>query len=163
MITSWAELMLWPTVSRSVRLGVGHPFGAYDQILLFPFFCRKIVLLFVLGRPLWQEDGSIIYSAICKWSESRRTHNHTLLPHLRLLGSLPIASYGSRGLRWKYSNPLLQEDHIQCCGGWSNRVPPRCKLSLLFLPSSSVKRQGAPSRKPMNTFQNFTMINERQS
>jgi hypothetical protein len=41
-----------PTVSRPIRLGVGHPFGAHDQILLFPFFFRKIALLFVLGRPL---------------------------------------------------------------------------------------------------------------
>jgi hypothetical protein len=52
--------MLWPTVSQSVCLGVGHPFGAHDQILLFPFFCRKIALLLVLGRPLWRVDGSII-------------------------------------------------------------------------------------------------------
>jgi hypothetical protein len=78
------EVTLWLTVSQSVCLGVGHPFGAHDQILLFPFFCRKIALLFVLGRPLWREDGSVICSAIYQWSESRRTHNHTLLPHLRL-------------------------------------------------------------------------------
>jgi hypothetical protein len=30
-------------------------------------------LLFVLGRPLWREAGSIICTAICRWSESRRT------------------------------------------------------------------------------------------
>jgi hypothetical protein len=29
--------MLGPTVSRPIRLGVGHPFGAHDQIVLFPF------------------------------------------------------------------------------------------------------------------------------
>jgi hypothetical protein len=46
-----------------------------------------------------------MYSAICQCSESRRTHNHTLLSHLRLLGSLPVASYDSQGLRWKYSCP----------------------------------------------------------
>jgi hypothetical protein len=71
----------------------------------FPFFCRKIALLLVLGRPLWWEDGSVICSAICQWSESRRTHNHTLLFHLRLLGSLSVASYDSQELRWKYSYP----------------------------------------------------------
>jgi hypothetical protein len=43
--------MLWLTVSRP-RHGVGHPFGAHDQILLFPFFCRTIALLFTLGRSL---------------------------------------------------------------------------------------------------------------
>jgi hypothetical protein len=88
--------LMWPTVSRPVSLGVGNPFGAYDQMLFFPFFCRKIALPFVLGRPLWRE----ICSAICHWSESRRT----LLFHLRLLGSLSVASYDSQGLRWKYSN-----------------------------------------------------------
>jgi hypothetical protein len=33
----------------------------------------------------------------------QRTHNLTLLSHLRLLGSLPVASYDSQGLGWKYS------------------------------------------------------------
>jgi hypothetical protein len=97
------QLMFWPTVSRPMRLGVGHPFGTHDQILVFPFFYRKIALLFVLGRPLWREDGSVIYSAVCQWSESRRTDNHTSLSHLRLLGSLSVASYDSQGLRWKFS------------------------------------------------------------
>jgi hypothetical protein len=61
---SWVELILWPTINRPIRLGVGHPFGAHDQIFLFPFFCRKIALLFVLGRPLWREDVSIICSEL---------------------------------------------------------------------------------------------------
>jgi hypothetical protein len=102
---SWVELMMWPTVILPVWLGVGHPFGTQDQTFLFLFFCRKIVLLFVLGLPLWREDGSVLCSAICQWSESRRTHNRTLLSHLRLLGSLSVASYDSQGLRWKYSYP----------------------------------------------------------
>jgi hypothetical protein len=93
------------SVSQSVWLRVGYPFGAHDRILFFPFFSRKIALFFVLGHPLWREDWSVICSAICQWSESRRTHIHTLLSHLRLLGSLPVASYDSQGLRWKYSYP----------------------------------------------------------
>jgi hypothetical protein len=44
-------------------------------------------------------------STNCQWSESQRTHNHTLLSYLRLLGSLSVASYDSQGLRWKYSYP----------------------------------------------------------
>jgi hypothetical protein len=40
------------TVSQSVRLGVGKPFGAHERILLFPFFCRISALFFVLERPL---------------------------------------------------------------------------------------------------------------
>jgi hypothetical protein len=52
------------SVSQSVCLGVGHPFGAHDQMLLFPLCCRKIALLFLLGHPLSREDWSVICSAI---------------------------------------------------------------------------------------------------
>jgi hypothetical protein len=76
---SWVEFMLWPTVSRPICLGVRHPFEAHDQIFLFPFFCRTISLLFVLERPLWWEDQSVICSPICQWSDLRRIHNHTLV------------------------------------------------------------------------------------
>jgi hypothetical protein len=38
-----------------------------------------------VGRPLWRENGSAICSEIIQCSESRRTHNHTLLSHLRVL------------------------------------------------------------------------------
>jgi hypothetical protein len=109
--TSEVEVTLRLTVSQSVCLGVGHPIGAHDQILLFPFFFRKIALLFVLGRSLWREDGSVICSAIYQWSESQRTYNHTLLSHLRLLGSLSVACYDSQGLRWKYSYPPPHGEH----------------------------------------------------
>jgi hypothetical protein len=85
----------WRSVSQYVLVS-GTPLGPMTRFL-FPFFCRKIALLFVLGRPLWREDGSVICSAICQWSESRRTHNHTLLSHLRLLGSFSVASCDSQG------------------------------------------------------------------
>jgi hypothetical protein len=60
------RLTVSQSVSQSVCLGVGHPFGALDQIFLFPFFCKTVALLFVLGRPLWREDESAICSAICQ-------------------------------------------------------------------------------------------------
>jgi hypothetical protein len=42
------EVTLWLTVGQSVRLGVGHPFGAHDQILItfevmLPSACSFIV------------------------------------------------------------------------------------------------------------------------
>jgi hypothetical protein len=40
------------TVSQSVCLGVGHPFGAHDQILLLPFFLSENCFSLLLGRPL---------------------------------------------------------------------------------------------------------------
>jgi hypothetical protein len=81
------------------------------------------------GHPLWREDGSAVCSAITHWSESGRTHNHTLLSHLRLpkpggpgsrtyipqeqcgLVKSPGTGFPLRrllrlaGLRWRYSNP----------------------------------------------------------
>jgi hypothetical protein len=86
------KVTLWLTVSQSVCLGVGHPFGAHDQILLFLSFAGKLLY----------SSLSVNCSAICQWSESQRTHNHTLLSHLRLLGSLSVASYDSQELWWKY-------------------------------------------------------------
>jgi hypothetical protein len=71
----------------------------------FPFFCRIIAFVFVLGRFLWREDGPVICSTICQWPESWRTHNHTLLSYLRLLGSLSVASYDLQGLRCRPSEP----------------------------------------------------------
>jgi hypothetical protein len=35
------------------------------------------------GNPLWREEGSVIFSAVAPRSEPCRTHNHTLLFHLR--------------------------------------------------------------------------------
>jgi hypothetical protein len=97
ILLSWADVM---TDGQLAYLSwYPAPLWAHDQIFLFPFFCRTIALLFILGCPLWWEDGSVICSAICQWSESRRTHNYTLLSHLRLVGSISVASYDSQGLR----------------------------------------------------------------
>jgi hypothetical protein len=57
------RLFLLPTVSRPVRLDVGQPSGAHDQILIF--LCLTVIfLLFHVGCPLWREDGPVICTAI---------------------------------------------------------------------------------------------------
>jgi hypothetical protein len=38
-----------------------------------------------VGRPLWWEDGSVVWREITHWYDSSRTRNHTWLSHLRLL------------------------------------------------------------------------------
>jgi hypothetical protein len=45
------------TDGRSVSMSWLDPFGAHDQILLFPFFCRKIAFLFSLGALSDERTG----------------------------------------------------------------------------------------------------------
>jgi hypothetical protein len=65
-------------------------------------------------RPVWREDGYVICSAICRWPQSQRTHNHTLLSHLRLLGS-PLTTrrdYGG-GILTRLHTLRYDTDHVE--------------------------------------------------
>jgi hypothetical protein len=79
------EVTLRLTVSQSVCLGIEHPCGTCDQILLpVEMLLSEICGLVSVERPLWREGGSAVCSVITQWSESRRARNHTLLSYLRL-------------------------------------------------------------------------------
>jgi hypothetical protein len=110
-VWSWSYLRL--TVSQSVSMSwCRAPLWGPWPDFIFYFLLLENCFLFVLGHPLWREGGYVICSAMCQWSESRWTHNHTLLSHLRLLGSLSVASYDLQGLRWKYSYPPPHEEGL---------------------------------------------------
>jgi hypothetical protein len=86
-------------VSQPVCLGVGSPCEVHDQIFTCyaePFLTRERVC------------NLLIQFAVTLRSKSRRTHDHILLSHLRLLGSISVASYDSQG----YSGSILTCLHM---------------------------------------------------
>jgi hypothetical protein len=121
-LRSWSkvEVTLQLTVSQSVCLGIEHPCGTCDQILLPVGRLLSESCCFVsVGRPLWREDGSAVCSAITEWSESLRTRNHTLLSHLRLP---ELGGPGSRiYIPQEQGGPVIPPGTGLCLGIWGLR------------------------------------------
>jgi hypothetical protein len=119
------KVILWPTVSRSC-LGVRPPSGTRG-LFSFSFSLKLDSCRFVIvGRPLWREGGSVIYS--CCWASppqsfsgpsSTGSHNEILSQiwdSLNLESQVPLCISPRNRVALLYPQALGDSG---CCWSWS--------------------------------------------
>jgi hypothetical protein len=81
LFINWLQLELCPITEWLFKLKSYCDQRSPD----FTFLCLTITFFLMhVECPLWREDGPVMYSALSHWSESSRTYNYILFPHLRL-------------------------------------------------------------------------------
>jgi hypothetical protein len=114
--------MIRPTVSRSVCLGIKHPYADYDQIFIT---VRQVRVCWFGALSLWREDGSVVYN--CCWPSPEQLFSGpsplglaTIFYCLRLETSLFVTSYYSQG----YGGGIRPRLHT----GALTELTPHCLL-----------------------------------
>jgi hypothetical protein len=148
-VSEW--VILRPTVSRPVYLGIKHPSGAFDQIFFLLLLMSDDCGFVDVWRSLWREDGSVVYNfslplPVEIFSGPTPMGLVTIIYCLRFETSFFVASYDSQG----YGGRIRPRLHT----GLSERV------SELYYDRRSVGQSVFVSRPHLGLMTRFFLLSD---